>query len=163
MGIYGGAGAGAYELGKAAYTGDTPYSQGKAWLPGVEDALHSIGKFFSSIPSDPAPPSVSSQFALDAARTARANGFGGSTDNLPGKTADDLGIKSVRIDAASLSEMTRPTATQDVRVVNPQPPNVTVYATATITGVADSKEAVAAAATDLGNQIAAGTEGLFSD
>ncbi|RSC37355.1 phage tail tape measure protein [Agrobacterium sp. FDAARGOS_525] len=107
---------------------------------------------------------TSTQLAIDEARRARALGIGaGTTDTLPGKAADDLNVRPVRIDAASISEMNRPTATQDVRVVNPQPPNVTVYATATITGVADSKEAVAAAANDLGNQIAAGTEGLFSD
>ncbi len=40
LGIYGMAGAGAWEFGKQSYTGDTFYSQGKAWLPGPEDALH---------------------------------------------------------------------------------------------------------------------------
>ncbi len=163
MGIYGGAGAGAYELGKAAYTGDTPYSQGKAVLPGIEDALHAVGSFFSSLPTDPAPPSVSTQFALDEARAARANGFGGSTENLPGKTADDLGIKTMRIDASSISEMVRPTGTQDVRVTNPQPVSVTVHNQVSITGTSDPQAAANASVAQIGNEVQKAVEAAFSD
>ncbi|TRB00470.1 MULTISPECIES: phage tail tape measure protein [Rhizobium/Agrobacterium group] len=163
MGIYGGAGAGAYELGKAAYTGDTPYSQGKAVLPGIEDALHAAGSFFSSLTTDPAPTSVSTQFALDAAKAARANGFGGSTENLPGKTADDLGIKTTRIDASSISEMVKPNGTQDVRVTNQQPVSVTVHNQVSITGVSDPQAAANASATQIGNEVQKAVEAAFSD
>ena len=163
MGIYGGAGAGAYELGKAAYTGDTPYSQGQAVLPGIEDALHAVGSFFSSLPTDPAPPSVSTQFALDAAKSARANGFGGSTENLPGKTADDLGIRTTRIDASSISEMVKPNGTQDVRVTNQQPVSVTVHNQVSISGVSDPHAAATASAAQIGNEVQKAVEAAFSD
>lgn len=43
-----------------------------------------------NIPYRPLPPGASSAMAMDAARGARSLGFGGSTENLPGKTADDL-------------------------------------------------------------------------
>lgn len=39
-----------------------------------------------------APPSVYAQLATDNARNARAAGMGGTTDTLPGKTADDLAL-----------------------------------------------------------------------
>ncbi|WP_281285500.1 phage tail tape measure protein [Rhizobium glycinendophyticum] len=39
-----------------------------------------------------APPSVSAQLATDNARNARASGMRGTTDMMPGKTADDLAL-----------------------------------------------------------------------
>lgn len=41
-------------------------------------------------PATPSSPGLYSSMAMDAARGARSLGFGRSTENLPGKTADDL-------------------------------------------------------------------------
>ncbi|EHJ98819.1 phage tail tape measure protein [Agrobacterium tumefaciens] len=113
--------------------------------------------------SRPAPASVYSQIAMDNAVQARANGIrGGSTDVLPGKTADDLGIRTVRIDASSMSEMIKPAGTQDVRVVNPQRPNVTIHAPISITGVADPQAAASQAVRELEGELSK-LEGTFSD
>ncbi|MEW7890917.1 phage tail sheath family protein [Agrobacterium fabrum] len=164
IGTYGTAGAGLWEMGKATYTGDTFYKQGKAWLPGPEDLLHAVGSYFaSSPPSTALPASASAQLSLDAARSARAAGFGGSTDNLPGKTMDDLGIRTVRIDSSSLAQMDRPSGTQDVRVVNPQRPDITIHAPITITGVVDPRAAASAAISEISNALAPNLEGSFSD
>ncbi len=164
IGTYGTAGAGLWEMGKATYTGDTFYKQGKAWLPGPEDLLHAVGSYFaSSPPSTALPASASAQLSLDAARSARAAGFGGSTDNLPGKTMDDLGIRTVRIDSSSLAQMERPSGTQDVRVVNPQRPDITIHAPITITGVVDPRAAASTAISEISNALAPNLEGSFSD
>ncbi len=113
--------------------------------------------------SRPAPASVYSQMAMDNAVQARASGIrGGSTDVLPGKTADDLGIRTVRIDASSMSEMIKPAGTQDVRVVNPQRPNVTIHAPISITGVADPQAAASQAVRELEGELSK-LEGTFSD
>ncbi|MDH0612274.1 MULTISPECIES: phage tail tape measure protein [unclassified Agrobacterium] len=113
--------------------------------------------------SRPAPASVYSQMAMDNAVQARVNGVGGgSTDVLPGKTADDLGIRTVRIDASSMSEMIKPAGTQDVRVVNPQRPNVTIHAPISITGVADPQAAASQAVRELEGELSK-LEGTFSD
>jgi phage tail sheath protein FI len=167
LGVYGMAGAGAWEFGKQSYTGDTFYKQGKAWLPGPEDALHAIGSYLKSfVTSDngPAPVGVYAQSAMDHARSARAAGFGGSTtETLPGKTADDLGLITARIDASSIAEMTRPSGTQDVRVVNQQPPNVTVHAPISVTGVSDPQAAAKAAVDQLGSAVKNAVDTQFSD
>jgi len=70
---------------------------------------------------------VIAQMAIDAARYARAMGTGGSTtDTLPGKTADDVGV--TRIDSSSIQQMIQPSGVQQVQEVNRQPPpNVTVH------------------------------------
>nr|WP_246451492.1 phage tail tape measure protein [Rhizobium paranaense] len=167
LGIYGMAGAGAWEFGEQSYTGDTFYKQGKAWLPGPEDALHGIGSYLKSfaMPANgPAPTGVYAQSAIDSARAARAAGLGGSaTETLPGKTADDLGLITARIDASSIAAMSRPSGTQDVRVVNQQPPNITVHAPISITGVADPQVAAGAAIAQLGAAIKNAADTQFSD
>lgn len=163
IGIYGTAAAGAWEMGKASYTGDTFHSQGKSLLPGPEDALHAIGSFFSNLPSTPTViPQVAAQTAIDNANAARQNGIGGgSTDTLPGKTADD--IITTRIDASSIAAMSQPTGTQDVRVTNAQPVTVTVNAPISITGVSDPAVAGNAAISRLGQEVQRGVETSFSD
>lgn len=163
IGVLGTAAAGAWELGKASYTGDTTYSQGKSWLPGPEDALHSIGSFFSSMPdSQTTIPQVAAQTAMDGAIAARRNGIGGgTTDTLPGKTADD--IVTARIDAASLSEMVKPSGTQDVRVTNQQPVNVNVHNQISVTGVSDPQAAGTAVAAQVGEKVRQGVESSLSD
>ncbi len=167
LGIYGMAGAGAWELGKQSYTGDTLYKHGKAWLPGPEDALHAIGSYLKSFVTSengPASAGVYAQTTMDSARSARAAGFGGSTtETLPGKAADDLGLKATRIDASSIAEMVRPSGTQDVRVVNQPPPNVTVHAPISITGVADPQAAANAVIGQLGAAIKNAVDTQFSD
>lgn len=67
------------------------------------------------------------------------------------------------VDMETLRAAFRPPATQDVRVVNQQPPNVTVHAPITITGVSDPKAAADAALSQLGQQVKSATEGSFSD
>lgn len=104
----------------------------------------------------PSPSGVYAQQAIDNARAASAAGIGGSTtETLPGKTTDDL----VRIDASSIAAMTRPSGTQDVRVTNPPPPpNVTVNAPITITGVMDPQAAASSATSQLGQKTKAAVE-----
>jgi phage tail sheath protein FI len=97
--------------------------------------------------------------AMDNARSARAMGLGGSTDRLPGKTADDIG--PIRIDAGSVAEMTRPSGVQSVLVTNPQAPNVTVHAPITINGVADGTAAGNAAAAQLGSEVKSAVESSY--
>lgn len=173
LGIYGTAAAGGWEFGKAAYTGDTFYSQRKSWLPGPEDLIHSL------LQTNP--------HAAKAADTARekypmpVGGAGlpfGSTDwrhFLLGKGADEgfnfrehVGVNlqdrpAMRIDAASIAEMSRPSGTQDVRVVNQQPPNITVHAPISITGVADPQAAANAVIGQLGAAVKNAADTQFSD
>lgn len=132
------------------------YRDGLLRLLGMDDPL--------TAPTAPDPQAglssrVAAQAAIDNANRARAAGYGGTTDTLPGKTADDI----VRIDATSIAEMTRPNGTQDVRVTNQQPVTVTVNAPINITGVADPQAAGSAAAAQLGNEVQRATEGAFSD
>ncbi len=129
--------------------------------------LHALGSYLKSFvtpDSAPAPAGVYAQSAMDSARAARAAGFGGSTtETLPGKTADDLGLITARIDASSIAEMVRPSGTQDVRVVNQQPPNVTVHAPISITGVADPQAAANAVIGQLGAAVKNAADSQFSD
>ncbi|MNL77863.1 hypothetical protein D3C87_2041320 [compost metagenome] len=76
---------------------------------------------------------------------------------------DDLGIRTVRIDSSSLAQMERPSGTQDVRVVNPQRPDITIHAPITITGVVDPRAAASAAISEISNALAPNLEGSFSD
>lgn len=163
IGVIGTASAGAWEFGKASYTGDTFYKQGKSLIPGPEDALHAIGSFFASIPeSQRMSPQVSAQMAMDGANAARRYGIGGSTtETLPGKTADD--IITTRIDAASLSEMIKPSGTQDVRVTNQQPVTVSVHNQISVTGVSDPMAAGSTVADQVGEKVRQGVESSFSD
>lgn len=69
----------------------------------------------------------------------------------------------VRISAESIAQMLQKSGTQDVRVTNPQPPNVTIHAPISIYGVSDPKAAAGAAASDLGQAVKSAVEGSFSD
>jgi TP901 family phage tail tape measure protein len=70
---------------------------------------------------------------------------------------------ATRIDAGSIAEMTRPNGTQDVRVINQQPPNVTVHAQFSITGVADPQAAATATANQIGAAVKNAVDSQFSD
>lgn len=131
------------------------YREGLLRLLGMDDPL-TAGDSQAGLSSR-----VSAQTAMDSARQARANGFGGTTDTLPGKTADD--IVTTRIDASSIAAMSQPSGTQDVRVTNSQPVSVTVHAPISITGVADPAAAGSAAAAQLGQEVQRATESSFSD
>ncbi|WP_421424151.1 phage tail tape measure protein [Agrobacterium rosae] len=131
------------------------YREGLLRFLGMDDPLTKAD------PQAGLPSRVAAQTAMDGAKQARANGFGGTTDTLPGKTADD--IVTARIDAGSISEMIRPSGTQDVRVTNAQPINVNVHAPISITGVSDPAAAGSAAAAQLGQEVQRATETSFSD
>lgn len=109
-------------------------------------------------PATPTMPGLSAFTAQDNANRARAAGFGGSTENLPGKTADD-----VAINASSIAALTRPTGVQQVLVTNPSPIQLTVHAPISITGVADGTAAGTAAANQLGSAVKSAVEGSYSD
>jgi hypothetical protein len=68
----------------------------KAWsdLLAVLNAAKAAIAWFdgSNNPTPPTPVKVAKHWALDNAKRNRAMGFGGSTENLPGKTMDDLDI-----------------------------------------------------------------------
>ncbi|MGY5801846.1 phage tail tape measure protein [Rhizobium sp. LEGMi12c] len=81
---------------------------------------------------------------------------------------DHMGVNvqdrpTTRIDAASIAEITRPNGTQDVRVVNPQAPNVTVHAPISITGVSDPQAAANAVLSQLGAAVKNAADTQFSD
>lgn len=147
--------------------GDTPGDTFDDKLKYQQDSKDKLARLLglSGGPTEPDPQSttlassVAAQAAMDNATRSRAAGFGGTTDTLPGKTADDI----VRIDATSIAEMTKPNGTQDVRVTNQQPVTVTVHAPISITGVADPQAAGSAAAAQLGAEVQRATEGAFSD
>ena len=103
-------------------------------------------------------PLVSSTLAVDDARRARAAGFGGSTENLPGKTADDV----VTINSASIAAMIQPTGVQQVDVTNPQPVSVEVHNTFTITEAASAQATASAVAAQTGAAAKSAVEASFA-
>ncbi|KRA05363.1 phage tail tape measure protein [Rhizobium sp. Root564] len=147
--------------------GDTPGDTFDDKLKYQQDSKEKLARLLglSGGSTEPDPQStvlannVAAQTAMDNATRSRAAGFGGTTDTLPGKTADDI----VRIDATSIAQMSKPNGTQDVRVTNQQPVSVTVNAPITITGVADPQAAGSAAAAQLGAEVQRATEGNLSD
>jgi len=151
--------------------GDTPGETFDDQLKYQQDSKDKLARLLglSNAPreTDPQSTAISSRVAaheaMDNATRSRAAGFGGTTDTLPGKTADDLGIGAGRIDASSLAEIMKPRGTQDVRVVNNQPVNAPVYATFNITGVSDPKAAADAALAKLGDLVKSDKESSFSD
>ncbi|WP_296077782.1 phage tail tape measure protein [uncultured Agrobacterium sp.] len=151
--------------------GDTPGETFDDQLKYQQDSKDKLARLLglSDAPREPDPQStaissrVAAQEAVDNATRSRAAGFGGTTDTLPGKTADDLGIGVGRIDASSLAEIMKPRGTQDVRVVNNQPVNAPVYATFNISGVSDPKAAADAALAKLGDLVKSDKESSFSD
>ncbi len=159
MGLAGGALGGLWTASREAYTGDTPYAKG-ALIPSPTDALHAIGSSISAVNTKlsavPQASGVYAAMALDNANRARAAGFGGTTDNLPGKTKDDIDLGTLRAAMA-------PQGVQNVMVTNPQAPNVTVHAPITITGVSDGAAAGAAAAGQLGEKVKTAVESGYMD
>lgn len=84
--------------------------------------------------------------------------FGIATNN--GEVAE----KPTVLDASTISQLLQPSkGTQDVRVMNKEPPHVTVHAPISITGVASPEAAADAAASRLGQAVKAAVESSFSD
>lgn len=167
--IWGAAAGGLYVAGKEAYTGETPYSRGQAIIPSPTDALHALGSAISAINQRlsvvPQQSGVYAAIALDNAVRARAAGLGGSTENLPGKTADDLGIgQQIKLDAASIDAMTQPRGTQDVNVLNPRPaPNVSLSVTVPVYGVTDPEELASRVSGIVGQKLRDEVAGIYAD
>ncbi|PZU17798.1 MAG: phage tail tape measure protein [Shinella sp.] len=67
------------------------------------------------------------------------------------------------VDVETLRAAVQSSGPQDVRVTNPQAPNVTVHAPITITGVTDPRAAADAALAQLGAQVKNAAESSFSD
>lgn len=90
------AAGGAYELWRQVKSGDTAYSRGKSWIPGPEDVLAWIAKTDREMSGTrgQSGPYAAAFRAVDEARRGRQFGLGGSTDTLPGKAADDVGLSS---------------------------------------------------------------------
>lgn len=110
-----------------------------------------------AVPS-PVVPTISgltSNLALDSANRARAMGFGGSTENLPGKTKDDIDIGVLRAAMA-------PQGTQDVRVTNPAPPVINQSNVFNIT-TSDPQAAATGAASQLGETVKSAVESGYMD
>lgn len=76
-------------------------------------------------------------------------------------SANVLGPATVRIDAASVAEMTA--GTQDVHVTNPQPPNIYLTLSQTITGITDPKAAGDAAMARAGQTARDAVQASYSD
>lgn len=106
--------------------------------------------------STAAPPSVYSTMALDNANRARQFGMGGSTENLPGKTRDDIDIGMLRAAVA-------PQGVQQVLVTNPQPAPVVNQSNVFNITTSDPKAAANAAAAKIGEASKAGVESGYLD
>jgi TP901 family phage tail tape measure protein len=167
--IWGAAAGGLYAAGKETYTGDTPYSRGQSIIPSPTDALHAIGSAISALNQQlsvvPQQTGVYATMAMDHAIRARAAGLGGSTENLPGKTADDLGVSGpIRLDSASIDAMAQPRGTQDVNVTNPRPaPNVSVSLTFHAHGVTNPEELASKVSGIVGQQVRDQIAGIYAD
>ncbi|KQZ54626.1 hypothetical protein ASD54_04680 [Rhizobium sp. Root149] len=156
------AGAGAYEFGRQTMTGDTAYKRGQALLPGVEDVAAALWRVAPQ-PSVPTVP-TNGAIAIQDAINARAAGFGGTTNNLPGKTKDDVGYGQQPITVEMLRQANAPQGVQEVHVTNQQPPPpITIHAPITITGVSDPVAAANSAAKQMGDSVRAAREGAYSD
>lgn len=102
------------------------------------------------------------QLAIDAANAARSMGIGGrTTDTLPGKTMDDVGV--MRIDSGSIAAMIQPSGTQDVRVTNHQPPNVTVNNSIVINEAANPSAVASEVGAQTGQAVKSAVESSYSD
>ena len=102
------------------------------------------------------------QLAIDAARAARSMGIGGSTtDTLPGKTSDDVGV--TRIDSSSIQQMIQPSGVQQVQVTNPVPPVVNLSVVQNISGAGDPVAVGSAAASALGSEVKTAVDSAFID
>lgn len=121
----------------------------------------------SKIPTQAPPPGVYAQQAMDNARGARQFGIGGSTtETLPGKTADDLGIgqQPVRLDQASVDAVRQPAGVQQVQVMNlPPRPNVNVQSHFTINGVNDPEKIANDVSQRLAVKLREEMDGIYAD
>ncbi len=147
----------------------------------------------SLMPKEPTLPGVSAQQAMDAARDARAAGLGGNTtETLPGKTADDLGIGAaleslrslsdqrvrediqgsgsslpinpIKLDADTINSLAVPRGVQQVEVMNrPPAPNVTVQAHFVINGVTDAERIASDVSQRIGQQLRNEVSGIYAD
>ena len=88
---------------------------------------------------------------------------GGSTDVNPGKTADDQGVGTVRIDSASIAAMVAPAGVQVVRITNKQPVTLSVSASIVNIGVSDPMAAADATVNALGSEVKKAVESSLSD
>jgi TP901 family phage tail tape measure protein len=98
-------------------------ARNRAPIPRSRGEASEASLSLAPLPSDPGryASTVSAELALDAARRGRAIGLGGSTDTLPGKLADDLGIGEKGPRAVKIE------GTPQVTITNPPPrPNVNV-------------------------------------
>ncbi|MBN9033754.1 MAG: phage tail tape measure protein [Rhizobiales bacterium] len=114
-----------------------------------------------------APPSVSAQQALDNARGARQMGIGGSTtETLPGKTADDLGItRPMMLDGASIEAIRQPSGVQDVMIKNPAPnPNININLGGIhVTGATDPEKLANQVSSSISRRLREEMAGLHAD
>lgn len=162
LGVYAAAAGGALTVAKEAYTGDTSYSQGKSIMPSPTDAAHGlITAVAAAQRQSQALPGVATQQSMDNANRSRAAGFGGSTDTMPGKTADDLGLKTVSIDASSIAAMIQPMGVQQVAVTNPQPVSVNVNNSFVINEAASAQATATAVAVQSGAAAKTAVESSF--
>lgn len=108
-------------------------------------------------PVVPTMPGLSAFTALDNANRARAMGLGGSTENLPGKTKDDIGIN-----ASSIAALTTPKGVQQVAVTNQQPPaNITYAPVFNISGATGPEELARKANEALGGLLKSTADSSF--
>ncbi len=115
-------------------------ARNRAPIPGARGQSSEASFSLASLPSDPGryASTVSAELALDAARRGRAAGLGGSTDALPGKLADDLGVGEQGPRTVTIE------GTPHVTITNPPPrPNVSVQMSVVINEAANV-DAVAA-------------------
>ncbi len=94
---------------------------------------------------------------------AGISGVGGPASGAPATASASGQPVLARIDAGSIAEMVKPNGTQDVRVTNREPVNVTVHNQISITGVSDPEAAGNAAAAQVGEKVRQGVESSYSD
>jgi TP901 family phage tail tape measure protein len=112
------------------------------------------------------PIGVGQQQVMDNAWSLRNAGKSeSSTDTLPGKAADDLGLSSsapIRIDGSSIAAMIQPSGVQQVAVTNQQPaPDVKVTNVFNISGAASPQAVADEAAAKVGAASKAAVEQSF--
>jgi TP901 family phage tail tape measure protein len=108
----------------------------------------------------------------DGGRSASQDAFLAGPERIPTGgspvTVDQLltGLqgKPMSLDAGTIGQLLQPSrGVQEVRVTNKEPPNVTVHAPITITGVSSPEAAADAAASRLGQAVKSAVESSYSD
>lgn len=154
-GVVGMAGYGGYQMLDRAGSGKTFYQEGKSLIPGIEDLINWGGNALGGTDANGVPGWKKALFGKAASPDFNAKdhfGIAGIADDKP-----------TRIDASSIAELIQPSGTQDVRVTNPQPPNVTVHISQTISGVTDARAAAAQSGAMIGAEVKAAVESTYSD